>query len=173
MHAKGVINRFKLRYRKYLDTGDAFFEIKTKTSDHRTVKKRIQIESLTQGLEGSLDQFLNQNTKTNYENYQPVLTVYFNRVTLVNKYENERLTIDTEIYYTDNLKTVKRLDNIAIIEFKRDEFFKSSFEIILEQNEVEQSEMSKYCLGIKFLKKRVHNRSWSKINMLTDLPDFD
>jgi len=54
MHHNGKRHRFKLRCRKYVNSGISFFEVKTKTNSCRTVKKRLQIDCIPESLNEQL-----------------------------------------------------------------------------------------------------------------------
>lgn len=153
MHNKGMQNRYKLRFRKYLNSGQAFFEIKTKTSTHRTVKKRLAVENIVEKLNDPLNKFISDHTSGGFRKYVAVLRVNFDRITLVNKLGNERLTIDTGISYSDNHHGGKNIENMVVIEVKQENKCFSPFQELLEKNDQPEQFLSKYCLGVDCMKK--------------------
>ena len=102
MHHNGKRNRFKLRCRKYTNTGIAFFEVKSKTNQDRTVKNRIQVANIPEMLDEPLNQYISEHTPGELQSYIPALRVYFDRLTLVNRQANERLTFDMNLRYKCN-----------------------------------------------------------------------
>ena len=75
----------------------------------------------------------------------------FRRITLVNKGKTERLTIDLDLRF-HNLVTAKdkSLDNVVIIELKRDGLIKSPVVNMLKTVRIKKSGFSKYCIGTAF-----------------------
>jgi len=170
MHNNGTQNRYKVRFRKYLNSGQAFFEIKTKSNAHRTIKKRLPVENIFETLNGPLNKFIADHTTGRLRNFVPVLRVYFNRITLVNKQGNERLTIDTDIRYSDNHHTEKNIENMVVIEVKQEKICFSPFQELLEQHEQHEHYLSKYCLGVNCMKKDASkSRPGEKVSVLKKL----
>jgi hypothetical protein len=138
-----------------------FIEIKTKNNHGRTSKKRISMSTfnpanpahdvmfLRQSQEFiAYDEFLRQNLRYDPASLHEQLENCFNRITLVNRDKTERLTIDTSLKF-HNISTgkVKDLDNIVIIELKRDGLVPSPVLDMLSQLRIMPLGFSKYCLG--------------------------
>ncbi len=51
-HHNGRTNRYKVRYRQYVDSGLVFFEIKNKNNKERTIKSRIKRTNIADTIEG-------------------------------------------------------------------------------------------------------------------------
>ena len=72
----------------------------------------------------------------------------FQRITLVNRAKTERLTIDFNLHF-DNFETQRRaaLENVAVIELKRDGRVASPVLDYLRLLRIKPSGFSKYCIG--------------------------
>ncbi len=181
-HQDGITTRQKLRIRSYVDSHLNFLEIKNKNNHGRTRKKRISItgfdpcnpdhnirftdNTMPEGLH-----FLKENLRYDTADIEEKLENHFNRITLVNNRKTERLTIDTGLCF-NNLETdiSRRLDNIAVIELKRDGLAYSPILNIMRMLRIKPMGFSKYVMGEALtnpmlkknrLKQRIH-----KINIL-------
>lgn len=169
MHHNGKLNRFKLRCRKYLDSGAAFFEIKSKTNTHRTVKRRIPVDAIPEILDETLIEYIRANAPGEFKNYIPSLRVYFDRLTLVSKQANERLTFDTNLRYLSRGQE-KQIRRMVIVEVKQENHSVSPFGQLMKINHQHKNYISKYCIGVACLNKNLKaNRFKEKINALNKL----
>jgi len=154
MHHNGKRNRYKLRCRKYVNSGVSFFEVKTKTNTSRTIKDRLQIENIPDSLDSTLNQYISDHTPGEFQDYIPSLQVYFDRITLVNKSANERLTFDINLRYKRN-GDEKEIRNIVIVEVKQEKNSVSPFRELMKRQRQHQSYLSKYCVGLTNLHKEL------------------
>lgn len=148
-HQNGRKIREKIRVRTYVDSGLTFLEVKNKNNKGRTDKKRIRIQGIdTLALDGG-EEFLQRCAWYELSALQLLLENNFHRITLVNKAMTERLTIDTKVAFRHLLTGAEAdLDNLAIIELKRDGKSASPIAEILRQLRVRPSGISKYCVGV-------------------------
>lgn len=147
MHHNGRRNRYKLRCRKYVNSGDTFFEIKRKTNTSRTIKKRIEIENMPDSLSDKMKQYVTDNASPQKQNYVPSLQVFFDRLTFVNIEGTERLTIDLNVRYKSH-QSEAALENIVIVEVKQEKHSVSPFRMLMKQQRQQKTYISKYCLGL-------------------------
>jgi len=169
MHHNGKRNRFKLRCRKYTNTGIAFFEVKSKTNQDRTVKNRIQVANIPEMLDEPLNQYISEHTPGELQSYIPALRVYFDRLTLVNRQANERLTFDMNLRYKCN-GDEKEILNIVIVEVKQEKYTLSPLRELMRVQRQPRNYMSKYCLGLTCLHKELKMNNFKhKINILNKL----
>lgn len=169
MHHNGKRNRYKLRCRKYVNSGISFFEVKSKTNTSRTIKKRMPVKEIPEMLTDQLNKYIQENTPGLYPTYIPVLRVFFDRLTLVNKQANERLTFDLNIRYSCNGDT-KAIHNMVIAEVKQEKHSVSPFRTLMKLNHQHKHYLSKYCIGVTCLNKDLkRNLFKQKINKLTKL----
>lgn len=169
MHHSGKQNRYKIRFRKYVNSNLAFFEIKSKTNTHRTIKKRIPVERILETLDDPLNKFITRHTSGAKREYVPVLSVFFNRITLVNNLANERLTIDTDIRYISNGQE-KIIEGMVIVEVKQEKHCVSPFQKLMQVKRKPGTYISKYCLGVVCMNMDVkRNRFKHRLNTLNKL----
>lgn len=169
MHHNGIRNRYKLRCRKYVDSGISFFEVKSKTNTSRTVKKRMQVTDIPETLNEPLNQYISIHTPNVYHDYVPSLRVFFDRITLVNKQANERLTIDLNLRYLSN-GIEEKIQHIVVVEVKQEKHSVSPFRLLMKTERHPQNYISKYCLGVMCLNKDLKmNRFKQKMNTLNKL----
>ena len=97
-HHNGRTNRFKVRIRKYVESNLLFLEIKHKYKG-RTNKKRIEVDDFKSTFSSEMNKFIADNSITK-STLLPTLENAFQRITLVNKTRNERLTFDFDLKFT-------------------------------------------------------------------------
>ncbi|MHC1778356.1 MAG: polyphosphate polymerase domain-containing protein [Lentimicrobium sp.] len=169
MHHNGHRNRYKLRFRKYINSGISFFEVKLKTNTRRTIKRRVPVSGIAENLTVKQKEFVQECTNDVQKNYLPSLRVKFNRITLVSLKAGERLTIDTNLRYEDS-NTHKGIEDIAIVEVKQQKHAYSPFRKLMLEKRLHEFYLSKYCLGITCLhldlKKNRFKRKLLALNKL-------
>ncbi|MDO9255144.1 MAG: polyphosphate polymerase domain-containing protein [Bacteroidales bacterium] len=169
MHHSGMLNRYKLRCRKYVNSGISYFEVKSKTNTRRTIKNRMQVDDIPEMLTPTLNQYITDHTPGVYHDYIPVLRVFFDRITLVNKLANERLTFDINLRYKRN-GIEKKLLNMVIVEVKQEKHTVSPLRELMKTKRQSQDYLSKYCMGLTCLNKGLKkNHFKQKINTLNKL----
>lgn len=164
VHHCGHANRQKLRIRCYVESKQSFLEVKTKNNHKRTKKKRMTMPGFDPtcprhdirfgGVEEQLaecEPFLKEHLHYDASTLTEGIENRFHRITLVNKGKTERLTIDLDLQF-HNLATGKEfsLDNVVIIELKRDGLVPSPILNLLKQLRIKQYGFSKYCIGTAF-----------------------
>ena len=147
-HHSGKFIRQKIRYRKYLDSKLCFFEIKSKSNKGQTLKKRIPRTDFQEVISGESEVLLRTETPLCAADIRPVLRVNFTRLTFVGKVANERLTIDVNLSYHIEEKSVD-LPKLVIAEVKRDRSSSASFFTeAMRRRRIWEGSMSKYCFGV-------------------------
>lgn len=168
-HQSGRKVRQKLRIRSYVDSGLNFLEVKTKNNHGRTRKKRVTMEGFNP-LEPQRDIAFHHDTESYREyggflegnlQYDPdrmteQVENRFSRITLVNRAKTERLTIDLDLRF-HNISTGvdTALDDIVIIELKRDGLIASPILGMLRQLRIKPMGFSKYCIGSAMTNKNL------------------
>ena len=155
-HQQGLKNRTKIRTRHYTDAGDlAFFEYKQK-EDGITKKFRYQFPAsehgtMTKGKKRFFDGVFQSMYGEKAPDISPAIRTNYNRLTLVSKDGNERLTIDFNIS-TEDLRTKKakttKLKNLVIIESKSLSENCLSCELMERHNIAQAKSCSKYSLWV-------------------------
>lgn len=164
-HQNGKSNRYKIRFRRYVESGLNFFEIKFKNNRGRTVKDRIRRSGIEYKLDGEVQHLLNEKTPLDPGSLTPKLWVNYSRITLVNKSSRERLTVDINLNFRNDAAN-KHFNNLVIAEVKQEKSSPSPFIRIMRQNHVRQGSISKYCLGVISLYEQIKKNNF-KPRLLT------
>lgn len=152
-HLRGKPTRYKVRFRRYLDSeGLTFLEIKHKNNKKTTSKKRVKMPDIESGISEKANAFLLKHTPYNPEIFEPSIWVNYSRMTFVNKYSQERLTIDTNLTYkntNDSDPKISHFPELVIAEAKREKAASvSQFIRLVRKTGVREGSISKYCFGI-------------------------
>lgn len=161
-HHNGKLNRYKIRYRRYINLNKRahFFEIKFKNNKSRTIKTRIKQSDIKNVIEGKAKKLLETTTNIVSESLLPTVLVKYSRITFVNKNFDERLTIDMNLSFKNHLNE-KSFDNLIIAELKRERSCsKSPFVKLMNHEHIHPCSISKYCLGITQLVSSVRTNNF-------------
>jgi len=169
-HHNGKLNRYKIRYRRYVDTDTCFFEIKFKTNKGRTIKTRIQDLFINSSIEGKSIAFIEENTPYLANDFEPKLLIFYKRITLASIERQERFTIDLSLDYF-NFQDYNNVPNLVIAEVKQDRVsLESPIFRVFKELRIKPMGMSKYCIGIvKSYPNLKTNRFKPKILMLNKI----
>ena len=170
-HHNRRLVRQKVRTRVYVNSGDTFLEIKRKNNHGRTKKKRMplplaELKDFSADPEASA--YLARHSAFTADQLRPVLSTGFLRITLVNPAKTERLTIDTNLTFS-NFRTGRKasLGPAVIIELKQDGHAASQMKGILLRNRVKPVKISKYCIAQTLTDPGIkHNRFKIKIRTI-------
>ena len=169
-HHNGKVDRFKIRYRKYVNSNLSFLEVKHKNKG-RTDKSRIRVEGIPDNMNDQDFDFV-KNAGVKSAELNPSLLNKFSRITLVNKEMNERLTIDLNVSYTWRSEE-KAMNNIVIAELKQGKAMRNSpFYVLMKENQIRPLKISKYTIGMIFMHDKVaikYNRFKKKLLKLLKL----
>ncbi|MFZ4399470.1 MAG: polyphosphate polymerase domain-containing protein [Bacteroidales bacterium] len=146
-HRCGKGNRCKVRYRTYIQSNLHFFEVKNKNNKEITIKKRIKLIGDSPQINDESLAFYQHNAIINDVNLEPKLWANYSRITLVNKTQAERLTLDLNLFFNNDTQC-KYLNNIVIAELKQERRIKSAFTEIMKSYAIKTLSISKYCLGV-------------------------
>jgi hypothetical protein len=147
-HHNGRRDRYKVRSRNYVDTGLSFLEVKLKTHKDRTIKHRIQTQSLVSQLTPETRAFVDAHCPLGAHRLGPIHWNAFRRITLVSTQALERVTLDVDLRYSAGEHEVS-LPGLVIAEVKQAEHSRhSAFIRLMHDNHVHPMGLSKYCLGV-------------------------
>lgn len=147
-HQRGCKTRQKIRVRRYENSDVFFLEVKRKNNKGRTDKKRMQIPERVPDLD-NYREFLTQRSWYGNRHLKPCLSNAFRRITLVNNAMTERLTIDLDLKFHNELTGMDYdMGPIVVVEVKRDGLTHSPVLDMLKQLRIKQSGFSKYCIGM-------------------------
>jgi hypothetical protein len=154
-HHNGKLNRYKIRFRKYVSSNLCFLEIKYKVKGTRTIKYRTIIEDIETTLSKKAKNYIEKYTPFQDSHLVPKIYTNFSRITLVNNELTERVTIDLNLNFKQNGSELP-LENICIIEMKRDTSAGNTILIdILNNLRASNQGFSKYCIGRAMLEKEL------------------
>lgn len=147
-HHNQKLNRYKIRYRKYVNSNLHFFEIKFKNNKGRTIKKRIKETAIETEIKNNAQQLLESITGFKAAELKPILFVNCSRATLVNTQMEERLTLDVKLQFKRN-GTELNFEPLVIAELKQNKVnVRSPFYKLMKHYRFRSSSMSKYCFGV-------------------------
>ena len=135
--------------RTHVRSTQCFIEINKKEKQGKTFKSRVPVPSLDAVINEQAGQdFLEQRAGLSFDDLTPTVGNRFNRITLVNKGKTERLTIDFDIrFFNYKTQATATMDNIVVIELKRDGRVPSPILPLLRKLRIKPSGFSKYCIG--------------------------
>lgn len=152
-HHNRKLNRFKVRHRHYADVGTSYLEVKFKNNKGRTIKnRRIAERDDNIALSGNFD-FLLNNGINNPKSLIPTQQVGYQRISLANDAQRERLTIDLNICFNNRVKLSKPKNNYLLSDFyiaelKQEKLDRQSpFYRLMREMGVRSKGFSKYCMG--------------------------
>lgn len=172
-HHNGKIHRFKVRFRKYVDSDVYFLEVKEKQKG-RVTKRRILVTQFEQVLQEEQRAFVDNilGEKTDLE---PKLWNTYKRITLVSKNKKERLTLDLDIKFSWEQES-KEFDDIIIAELKQERLDRSSpFYQLMRKKGIRPYRLSKYCIGaieLHTIRQLKYNRFKKKLLKLKEITSF-
>lgn len=147
-HHNGHDHRFKVRFRKYVDSQTTFLEVKEKRKG-RTQKTRIEVADFEHDLSSCSASFVRE--RINIKDLHPKLWNTYDRITLVNDEKQERVTLDLGLNYEWDGR-IEKFTNLAIAELKQERIDRSSvFFQLLKSLQIRPSKLSKYCTGMIML----------------------
>lgn len=174
LHHNGKLNRYKVRMRTYMTSGLSFLEIKDKNNKGVTRKKRIKIslDHFNKMRFGDVEKgFVDDNTTYRAETFVPKLQNYFQRITLVDNDQTERVTIDLGLTFRSvSTQETAIYEQLVIVEMKQEAATKSYFREYLNDLKIRPGSMSKYCLGMSLVDHDVKaNRFKTKIRKINKI----
>jgi len=162
-HRTGKLNRYKVRFRKYVESELNFFEVKFKNNKGRTIKDRVKQQRIGEKIEDKAEGLLKDKTPLTPDNLEAKIWVNYSRITLVNKHTPERVTLDLNLHFINNTQ-IKNIDNLVIAEVKQDKATASPFIKLMKKNHIREGSISKYCFGIISLFEKIkHNNFKPKL----------
>ena len=106
LHHNGRVNRYKIRFRDYVESNLSFLEIKFKNNKSETLKKRIKVDFGSRSIDEAEKIFISKNSTFNGGQIESKLANSFKRVTLVNLLNKERVTIDFQLKFKTQTENI-------------------------------------------------------------------
>ena len=169
-HHNGKLNRYKIRFRDYINTKNSFLEVKFKTNKGETIKSRQEIAYKSREFNLENNKFIAENSPYNPSNLDKKLSNTFQRITLANVEDRERVTIDNTIHFS-NKKENKTLQNLIVIEIKKSKNnMDSGVNQLLKINGIRPTSFSKYAIGSVLINPNLkYNRFKKKLSYLNTI----
>ena len=146
-HHAGAANRVKFRIREYTDSNLRFYEVKVRSNNGITDKQRSRLRDSTV-LSALLEQSVTDHPRhLGGEPVQESLQIDYDRITLVSRTGSERVTIDLNLVFKSEARSVL-LEDRVIIEIKHERGTRSPLDRQLRSFGIRSGSISKYCLGI-------------------------
>ena len=159
-HHNGELNRYKIRHRTYVESNIGFLEVKFKNNKGRTLKERIKKKEAQQdSWDADSSKFLSEKLPFDFNMLEPVLWINYSRITLVNRFSAERLTIDLDLEFLNNANE-KQMANLVIAEVKQESKKPSPFIDAMKELHIREGSISKYCMGIALTRKGIKKNSF-------------
>jgi len=147
-HHRDEPGRFKVRCREYVDSELTLLEVKLRDKRGRTAKRRLPTGHLVEAIGEHERPFLAKHGALPEAGLSPRLRNEFERVTLVSKTREERLTVDFGLTFAAEGETVA-LPGLVVIEVKEPGGVReSAFAAVLRQRHIRPRRFSKYCVGV-------------------------
>jgi hypothetical protein len=151
LHVNQCAERYKVRLREYMNGHESFLEVKHKTRKDRTIKDRITASGSTDCFRSEAGKWIKKYYPYDAQELEPKIWNTFTRITLVNTLNPERITIDTNLFFSTNEKYVN-MAGLVVVEVKTGGKFKNSpFLAEMEHRRIHPQGFSKYCMGISLL----------------------
>lgn len=173
-HHRKRKDRYKVRFRNYVDSKITFLEVKHKKNG-RVDKQRIQVINENFTLDDEELTFL-QETNIEKKDLEVKLTNFYNRITLVSNHNVERATFDLNIRFQSH-HAKSELKDIVIIELKQPTLSRETpLYKALRNLQIKPYNVSKYCIGILKTygtENLKYNRFKKKLNKLYKITRYD
>lgn len=147
-HHCGKGDRYKIRFRNYVESDLSFFEVKHKNNKGRTSKTRVPMPvEFSRSLNARMSDFLSVSTPFVSESLVSSLRVHYRRITLVSTAGKERVTVDVNLRF-EHAGRIAAYPGIVIFEVKQEKIRGSEMVNILKKYHIRSGSISKYCLGV-------------------------
>lgn len=175
-HLQRRRRRYKVRRRRYLDSGLCFTEVKWKGYRQSTVKERQPHEPpagrrVAPVLLPSEHDFVSAVIASAYHAgraplMEAVLEVRNRRATLLSERDSCRLTVDVDVSCHDSGpgwgRSGRMRDGVALVEVKSEGGTTRADELLRSMN-VRASTISKYCTSVALLRPDVSSNPWHRL----------
>lgn len=168
MHHNGKPERIKVRWRKYTDIQKIFFEVKRKTSRKKTEKIRTEESAVLPELNQAQSELI---ASLGYQDYclKPKITISYDRITIVSKSENIKVTLDMNIRFGNRVET-KEIPLLVVAEVKSRRITPNCFFIkTIKKMGIRQRSFSKYATGTAILELVKHNAFKPELLLITKI----
>jgi hypothetical protein len=146
-HRCGRRPRYKVRIRHHIDRQLTFLEIKRKQNNGHTVKLRLTLAFRQNHLDSRERLFIEAHTPLNVARLIPCVSISFQRLTLLGRGVNERLTLDRDLTVVAGARA-EHISRVVIAEVKQSRYVHHGGAVdALRGVHAREAKLSKYCLG--------------------------
>ena len=165
-HRQGRRLRYKVRTRRYVDSGTCMFEVKVKgvrgaTVKHRIAHPRAESAELTGDARAFLDTQLRRAYGITAPDLVPALRSGYERATFVDLEAGERMTCDVNLIFESGQRVVHGPEMI-VVEVKTADGAGAADRILAEMG-VQEVSMSKYCIGTALVHPHLAANRWNRL----------
>lgn len=148
-HQTGRATRYKVRVRSYLNSRNNFLEVKLSSRRGRTIKARAALSGSWRETipEVDLEPFGGDAERISFDGLSEVLRVDYQRIALIGKGIDERVTLDLGLSYRST-SGVAGYAGALVMEVKQASHGRSPAIAALRELQVRPAPMSKYCIGV-------------------------
>ena len=166
-HLAGYSDRFKLRTRSYLDSGETMFEVKLEDPDGGTVKRRASHlfddrDRITPDARRHLAAALAEAGRSVPRVLVASSVIVYRRTTFVLRDGSARVTCDRDLVCSHGGRTVTGLCDHVLVEVKS-AGATSMVDRVLEELCVDPVGISKYCVGLALLHPELPSGPWEAL----------
>jgi len=171
-HHAGKEDRKKVRIRKYLDSGMTYLEVKHRLNKGNTVKSRMVLEQdVTENISTLNHPVFIGAGNMPVDQLRPVIRISYERFTLVDLFNAERVTIDRHIVFERGNES-RKLEGLVIAEVKQRRKHPSVFRRQMRSMNIREGSVSKYCMGTLLLNDQVkRNRFKTRLNRILKITE--
>lgn len=166
--AKSRRRRFKIRTRTYVNTGDAYLEVKTQGSRSATIKDRIPYaiadrHQLTADGIAYAEQVLRDAgiDQVDPSAMKPVMTTHYTRTTLFIPSSQSRATFDTDLAWEADGSQLRHPE-MAIVETKSGQRASEVDRLLWSQGH-RPAQLSKYATGMAAMHPHLSANKWHRV----------
>jgi hypothetical protein len=164
-HVMGRPDRFKLRTRSYLDSGETMLEIKLQGSDGVTDKRRIghrfaERDRITPGARRHFARALHRIGRSVPRELVQTCVISYRRTTFAAPDGSARITCDHGLRWTDTRSVVEGFPDHVLVEVKSADAV-TAMDRALTELGVAPVSLSKYCVGQALLHPELPSGPWA------------
>jgi len=161
-------NRNIVRYVKCIETNKTILEARYLNKKGVKKKKKMQVDSIKKELSENEIEFLSKVLpKKIANNLEARLSLNYKRIVIVGKNNSDRVTIDSDFEVSKNEEPFVKID-LANCKINQERGLEASvFHNSLRNNNIRESKISNYVLGMSIFGKRKSNFYSNKINKIT------
>jgi hypothetical protein len=171
----GKRNRFVVRFRQCIESNITYFEVKYINKKGRKKKKKIEVDEIKTTLgEEEIALLKKVMPKKKARKLTPRITCEFKRFVLINKQNKHKVTVDSDMKFTNNSSEIHYSD-ITTATILQERYDRSSkINAVLRESGIRQGQIGNYALGMSIFgdqKTNIYKEKEYRINKLIENDD--